>query len=64
MLYQGESPTYILNEDTNPAIRAIRVSHSLHIVYTSFDEMIIFDLIAGVYYYFFLYNNVLFSGMI
>ena len=28
-LFQGESPTYILNEDTQPVIRAIGVSHSL-----------------------------------
>ena len=25
---QGESPTYILNEDTQPVIRAIGVSHT------------------------------------
>ena len=27
--FQGESPTYILNEDAHPVIRAIGVSHSL-----------------------------------
>ena len=27
---QGESPTYILNEDTQPAIRAIGVSHTAY----------------------------------
>ena len=27
---QGESPTYILNEDTQPVIRAIGVSHTAY----------------------------------
>ena len=46
-LFQGESPTHILNEDTHPVIRAIGVliTHSLQ--KTSFDE--IFDLTAGVF---------------
>ena len=28
LYFQGESPTYILNEDTHPVIRAIGVSHT------------------------------------
>ena len=27
-IYDGESPTYILNEDTQPVIRAIGASHT------------------------------------
>ena len=48
---QGESPTCILNEDTQPVIRAIGVSHTACKLKTSFDK--IFDLTAGVYFYVF-----------
>ena len=49
---KGESPTYILNEDTHPVIRAIGLSHTA-CRDMSFDKM--FDLTAGVQFYF--YNN-------
>ena len=48
--FQGESPTYILNEDTHPVIRAIGVSHTA-CKNISFEE--IFDLTAGVVYFYF-----------
>ena len=41
-------PTYILNEDTQPVIRAIGVSHT--VAKMSFDKT--FDLTAGVYFNF------------
>ena len=41
---QGESPTYVLNKDTHPAIRAIGVSPTA-CENMSFDELI--DLTAG-----------------
>ena len=44
----GESPTYILNEDTQPVMRAIRESHTACKIY---------DLTAGVYFKF--YNNIM-----
>ena len=46
----GESPTYILDEDTQPVIRAIGVSHT-HLANMSFDK--IFDLTAGIYFHFY-----------
>ena len=44
-----ESPTYILNEDTQPVIRAME-SYRTQLAKMSFDK--IFHLTAGVYFYF------------
>ena len=50
MQLQEESPTYVLNEDTQPVIRTIGESHT-QLAKTSFDE--IFDLTAEVYFNFY-----------
>ena len=61
---QGESPIYILNEDRQPVIRAIRVSHTAckdefrrnlryHTQLAKMSSDKIFDLTAGVYYNFY-----------
>ena len=44
--FQGESPTYILNEDTHPIIRAIGVAHTAS--EDEFDEF--FELTGGVHF--------------
>ena len=49
IMLQGESPTYILNEDTQPVIRAIGVSHTP--CKDEFDRK--FDLTDGVFFFFF-----------
>ena len=48
IMLQGESPTYILNEDTQPVIRAIGVSHT-QVAKMSFDK--IFDLTQLEYFF-------------
>ena len=50
---QGESPTYLLTENTHPVIRATEVSHTA--CKDEFRRNLIFDLPGGVYFYF--YNN-------
>ena len=46
--YQGESSTYILNEDTHPYARS---EYHTQLAKISCDK--IFDLTAGVYFYFY-----------
>ena len=48
---QGESPTYILNEDTQPVIRATGVSHTA----CKYEFRQIFCLTAGLYFHFLSY---------
>ena len=49
LLLEGESPTYILNQDTQPVIYA-RSEYHTQLAKMSFDK--IFDLAAGVYFRF------------